>query len=213
MSKKLEQKQARREAEERRRAEQRKAALRRNVLTIGTAILVAGIVIAAIVAQREDIEKTTENVGVAADEANCGEIETPEEQEGEHIPEGDPHAPYSSSPPTSGPHYETPAAAGFYPDQQVIEAVVHNLEHSQIVIWYDPNASQETLDQLELLVDQEPQATLAVPYDEIEAPNEIVLTAWGALQACEKISQEVVDDFRRKYQGQGPEKLVPPFEG
>lgn len=215
MSKKLEQKQQRRAAEERRAAEQKKAALKRNALTIGAALLVTAIVVTAIVMQRNSGTGpgATENVGVAAAQAGCEEIEKPDEQEGAHIEVGTPHDPYSSSPPTSGPHYVEPAVASFYPDQQTTEQLVHNLEHSQIVIWYQPDAPAETLDSIEAVVGQESQATLAAPFPDIEPPYQLALTAWGALQRCEQVSQEVIDDFRREYQGKGPEQIVPPFEG
>ena len=78
MSKKLEQKQARREAEERRKAQERKAALKRNGLTIGVTVLVLAIVIVSIVLQRRSADGpgVPDTVGVSAAEANCGEIET-----------------------------------------------------------------------------------------------------------------------------------------
>ena len=214
MSKKLEEKQARRLAEERRKAEQRKAALRRNAVTIGTAVLVSAIVVVAIVMQKKDgTGGVPDNVGVSAAEANCGEIETFEEQPADHIDPGSAHEPYNSSPPTSGPHYEVPAESSFFVDPLPPEQLVHNLEHGQIVIWYLPDAPAETLQQIEDLVRQEPLATAAAPYSDIESPNQFVLTAWGASQECEKVSQEVVDDFRREYQGKAPEKIAPPFEG
>ena len=214
MSKKLEQKQARREAEERRRAEERKAALKRNALTIGLAVIVLAAVIALIYVQREQGEgPVSGNIGVSASEANCGEIETFDEQEASHIDVGAAHDPYNSSPPTSGPHYEVPADTDFYPDALPPEQVVHNLEHGQIVIWYQPGADSETLQNIEDLVRQEPVATVATPYTDIEAPYNFVLSGWTALQRCEFVSQEVVDDFRREYQGMGPEKLTQPFDG
>ena len=215
VSKKLEQKQARREAEERRAAEQRKAAMRRNVITIGTALVVAVIVIAAIVMQRQsgDGPGAPDNVGVAAAQAGCEDIETFDELEATHIQAGEEHEAYNSSPPTSGPHYEIPSDTGFFESAIEAEQVVHNLEHGQIVIWYSPDAPSETLTDIENLVDQEPQATVAVPYTDIESPYTFVLTGWTAAQRCEQVSQEVVDDFRREYQGMGPEKITPPFEG
>lgn len=214
MSKKLEQKQARREAEERRKAENRKAAVRRNAVTIGTAVLVGVIVVAAIVYQRSEIEKTTENVGVAAEKANCEGVESPEEMEDAgHIAVGEQHEPYNSTPPTSGPMYEQTASAGFSTEPIPAESLVHNLEHGYIVIWYHPDADQETLNKIELLVDQEPAATIAAPYEEIEQPHQFALGAWGNYQLCEDVSQEVVDGFRRKFQGKSPEQVVPPFEG
>ena len=214
MSKKLEEKQARRLAEERRKAQQRKEAFRRNALTIGMAVVVAGLVVGAIAMQRgSGTGPAPDKVGVSAAEANCGEIETFEKQGADHIPVGEPHEPYNSSPPTSGPHYEVPAETSFFVDPLPPEQLVHNLEHGQIVIWYLPDAPSETLQQIEDLVRQEPLATAAIPYTDIESPNQFVLTAWGASQSCEKVSQEVVDDFRREYQGKGPEEIAPLFEG
>jgi hypothetical protein len=215
VSKKLEQKQARREAEERRAAEQKKAAFKRNALTIGAALLVTAIVVVAIWSQKKEAEAPggEANLGVAPEQAGCGEIETFEEQEAAHIGLDEEHEPYNSSPPTSGPHYEIPADSAFYPDQLPVEQLIHNQEHGMIVIWYSPNASEETKGQIEGLVDQEPAATVAAPYTDIEAPYQFVLSAWGALQRCERVSQDVVDDFRREYQGKGPELIAPPFEG
>ncbi|MFN2524889.1 MAG: DUF3105 domain-containing protein [Actinomycetota bacterium] len=212
MSKKLLEKQRRRLEEEKRRAEQRSAARRRNVITLVVAILVLALVIGAIYVQRR-AEEPSGPVGVAAGEAGCGPIERDEEQSRDHIEVGTPHEPYTTSPPSSGPHYETPAATGFYPSPLEPEQVVHNLEHSQIVIWYRSDVSEQTLDQIEAVVDQEPQATVALPYDDIEGSASFVLTAWTASQSCARVSQEVIDDFRREFQGKGPEKFVPEFEG
>ena len=215
MSKKLEQKQARREAEERRKAQERKAAVKRNALTIGIVVIVAAIVIGAIYIERQSADGpgVPDNVGVAAAEANCGEIETFDEQEASHIEVGSAHDPYNSSPPTSGPHYEVPAESAFTTEELPPEQLVHNLEHGQIVIWYLPGADSETLQNIEDIVAQEPAATAAVPYTDIESPYNFVITGWTALQRCEQVSQDVVDDFRREYQGQGPEKITPPFDG
>src|SRR5574337_1184611 len=57
-----------------------------------------------------------------------------------HIPVGQPHEPYNSNPPTSGPHYATPAEAGFYDAAPPDEQLVHDLEHGYVIIWY--NCSQ-----------------------------------------------------------------------
>lgn len=216
MSKKLEQKQARRAAEERRAAEQKRAALKRNAVTIGTALLVTVIVVVAIVTQRQSGSGpgVSENVGVAAAQANCDEIEEFEPpEENPHVEPGAPHEPYNSSPPTSGPMYAQTAPLGFSTEALPPESLVHNQEHGAIAIWYQPDAPAETLEAVEDLALQEPQATVATPYTDIEAPYQLVISAWGALQRCEEVSQEVVDDFRRKYQGNSPERATAPFEG
>ena len=214
MSKKLEQKQRRREAEERKKAEARKESLRRNALTIIVALVVAAVVVVAIVLQRSQGGGAVPDVvGVSESEANCSEIESPEDMGRDHIAEGEAHAPYSSSPPTSGPHYEVPSGTEFFTEQLPPETLVHNLEHGQIVIWYSPDADAETLDQIEALQRQETTATVAAPYGDIQTPYQFALSAWGKLQMCEKVSQDVVDDFRRRFQGKSPEPLTEPFEG
>ena len=213
VSKKLEQKQRRRELEEKRRSEARKEALRRNLVTIIVAVVVIAVVVVAIVVQRGSESGIAGEVGVSEAEANCGEIESPEDQGRDHIPDGEPHAPYSSSPPTSGPHYGSPAAVSFYAEQMPPEQLIHNMEHGQIVIWYNPDAPADLIDQVETLVRQEPAATVATAYTDIESPYQMVLSAWGKIQMCEKVSQDVVDDFRRRFQGKSPEPLTEPFEG
>lgn len=209
MSKKLEEKQRRRLADERRKAEAQRAQRRGNLITIAIAAIVVIVVVALVL---QDRGAQNEPVGVAAQEAGCGEIETQEGDGRDHVPDGD-DVVYETDPPTSGPHYGTPADLAFYTQPLPPEQLVHNLEHGQIVFWYDEDAPQSVIDGLEAIVDRNPIALLASPYDGIESPNNFVMTAWGASQACQQVSQEVIDDFRRRFQGQGPEELTPPFEG
>ncbi|HVF54382.1 MAG TPA: DUF3105 domain-containing protein [Actinomycetota bacterium] len=208
-SRKLLEKQQRRMAEEAKEAERKSAARRRNLITFVTIAVVVTLVVVLVLKDRGAKDAP---VGVAAGEAGCTAVETPEEQGQDHIEEGTQHPPYSSNPPTSGPHYGSPADAGFYETPMAQETVVHNLEHGQIVIWYRPDAEQDVLDQIEDVTRDEAVATLAVPFSEIEEPYDLVLTAWGALQRCENVSQVVIDDFRAEYQGRGPENVgVPVF--
>ena len=124
MSKKLEQKQARRLEQERRKAERRKEALRRNIVTVTIAVFVAAAVVFAIMSERK---KTENPVGVSVEEAQCDTVLEFEAQEAKHIEEGSSHPPYNSDPPTSGPHYPSPADTGFYTAPLEPERVVHNL--------------------------------------------------------------------------------------
>lgn len=204
----------RRAAEERRRREERAAARRRNLVTVAiAAVVLAGVVALIINEQRE----TTTPVGVAKTDASCTPIETFEEGGRTHIDVGATHEPYDSDPPTSGPHYGTPAEPGFYPSPLEPEQVVHNLEHGQIVIWYRTGAPQEAVDEIETYIDNQTglqsQALVAVPYDGVDDSFTYVLTAWGAAQSCARVSQGAIDDFRGRFQGRGPEQVgLPPFE-
>ena len=219
MSKKLEQKQARRLEQERRQSEQRKAALRRNLVTIIVAVVVLAAVAFAILSERQATEVA---VGVPLAEARCGEVQEVDALEGAHIKEGAPHDQYNSNPPTSGPHYEIPADPAFYSDPVEPERLIHNLEHGQIVLWYSPEASEEEKKWLEEIQSDEPIATVVSPYN---VENGVVtLTAWlagededeagtGVLQSCAEVSQAAIDEFRKKYQGRSPEPLTPRFKG
>lgn len=210
MSRKLEEKQARREAEERRRAERKKAARNRNLLTLGVALLVGALVVGLVMKERKGQEETVR--GVAAEEAGCTDIEQPELEEGrEHLPEGTPIQ-YSTNPPTSGNHYGNPSNAGFFSDPVAPGALVHNLEHGQIVIWYRPDAPETVTQAIEGYVRGERIALIATPYDRVPAAANFSMSAWGAMQSCEQFSAEVVDQFRERFQGRGEEDVgVPQF--
>jgi hypothetical protein len=216
VSKKLQQKQDRRRAEEARKAAQRRAHRRSNLLTIGVAVVVGALVVGGIIYQRSTGEGgVSDEVGVSEAAANCTGVREPEKQPADHIAPGEPHPPYSSDPPTSGPHLEQPANPGFYDQPLPAEQVIHNMEHGQIVIWYAPDAPEEVVGNIESLVRQESTATLAVPYEAVGNTHTFVMTAWGASQACEQVSQAVVNKFRTEYQGRGPERVpgIPTFDG
>jgi hypothetical protein len=213
-SKKLEAKRARRLADERKAAEQRKAARRRSLITMGLALVVGAVVVFLIISQRVGPKKSNDVGGpTSAAAAGCTAIETHPIEGRTHVPEGT-HVDYKTDPPTSGNHWPpgSQAGPGFYATPVESERLVHNLEHGQIVIWYKPDAPQDVKDKLEQVTGQDPVALIAVPYD-YSGPGEYALTAWGVTQECGQVSQTVIDDFRKAYQGQGPEKVTPPFTG
>jgi Protein of unknown function (DUF3105) len=217
VSKKLEEKQRRRLAEQRRREQERKAAQRRNLITIGVAAVVAILVVGLIVQQRNAPAADAADFGVSASEAGCLPIEHFKPLKGIHVVPGQPHAQYNSVPPTSGPHYAQPLGPidpGYYSVAQIPEKVVHNLEHGNIVIWYNPNAPEQVTSDIRAAVNEVPGYTVAVPYNNLKPGYDVAITAWAQLQFCKQISKQVVDDFRTKYQGKGAsteEQLSPPF--
>jgi hypothetical protein len=220
-SKKLQEKQRKRLAEQARRAQQRQAARRSNLVTAAIAAVVVVAVVALVLSDRDPGQQITVPAGVAASEAGCNEVEQFPEQGRDHIDVGADHLPYNSSPPTSGPHYGTPADAGFYPNPLPPEQLVHNLEHGQIVIWYDPSAPESTIDGIQALVEggnREAQRSgfveplLAAPFDGLEQGFDYALTGWQNLQSCAAYSRAAISDFRTEFQGRGPEQVgVAPF--
>jgi hypothetical protein len=207
VSKKLEEKQQRRLAEERREQERKSATRRRSLVTAGLAIGVAALVVFLIVNER----RGAENIGVSEQQAGCTDIEAHEPLGRDHVEEGTPIQ-YNTTPPTSGPHYQNFVDPGFSDEPIQPERLVHNLEHGQIVFWYRPNAPQATIDNLRGVVNTDRIALLAAPYEQVENPHEFVMTAWGASQSCQEVSQAVVDNFRSRFQGRGPEPVgIPTF--
>jgi hypothetical protein len=218
VSRKLQDKQQRRLAEERRRKEQQRHARRRNLVTFGIVGLVAVVVVALIVNERR---AESGPVGVGEGEANCTDIERFEPESAQHVDDGT-DVQYETNPPTSGNHYDATAEPGFYDvasgAQLPEERLVHNLEHGQIVFWYDPN-NEEVQDELDRLIVNQPTkyslTLVAVPRSDIQAPTGFTMTAWGAMQACEEVSEDVINEFRAEFQGRGPERFpeIPPFTG
>jgi len=216
MSKKLEQKQQRRAAEEARQAELKSVARRRNLITFGVIAVVVALVLVLVLGERD---KATGPVGVAAAEAGCTDIERPAvAEEANHVEEGT-RVNYETNPPTSGNHWQQPADARFYPPESAgdppPERAVHNLEHGQIVIWYDPDAPSDVIEDIEGYIDGQPGnqvlALLAVPLPGLEGGN-LAAGAWGAFQTCDKVSEDVLDEFRATFQAKGPENVgVPAF--
>jgi hypothetical protein len=90
---------------------------------------------------------------------------------------------YASYPPTSGPHWDTPASWGFHTDEVADEAAVHNLEHGGVVASYN-NISAGDLAALRTLLSSYPRdqygevKLLIRPYTKITAGT-LVLTAWN----------------------------------
>jgi hypothetical protein len=216
VSKKLHEKQQRRLAEQAKKARQKKEHRRANLITVGIAVAVAIAVVLAIVLEGGG---PGANVGVAASEANCTERETFESEGNQHVDLGMP-VEYKANPPTTGDHWppEAIADAGFSEEPIDPERLVHNQEHGQLVIYYNPEANEEVLDQIEELVEQEGQATIGVPWDGIKEPYNYVLTAWdgesdeGVQMSCESPSQEVWNTWREDFQGRGPESVgIPTF--
>lgn len=210
MSKKLQEKQARRLAAEQRKAAQKAAQRRGNLITIGIALMVVIVVVSLILRERGGGDGGP--IGVAESRAGCSDIETYDEQGRDHVEEGT-QIEYESIPPTSGPHYGNWADPGFYSSAMPPERLVHNLEHGQLVIWFDPAAPADVRDDIEAFVDDNPVAILAAPYDQVPEGN-FTITAWGAAMSCEQLSEAALADFREEYQGRGPENVgIPQFSG
>ena len=143
----------------------------------------------------------------ARGEGSLESVETMPDQGGGHVPEGQ-DVPYPSDPPTSGPHWPTPTGAGFYGDRQWPEALVHALEHGNIVIYYD-SPDEETLATLRGWVGLFGgvwDGVVVTPKPGLE--TEILLTAWRRVLRLDPFDAAAAAAFVDRFRGRGPENRV-----
>jgi hypothetical protein len=141
----------------------------------------------------------------------CEPVETFPDQGQRHLKDGAPFDRYNSTPGTSGPHWGTPADPGYYGTRVPEPALVHNMEHGQVVVYYHA-LKRKDLHRVQQYVLKAKGAVIGAraPVG-VDAP--ITLAAWTTLQTCDGFSEPLVDAFRRKFQGKGPEKVYPRFRG
>ena len=124
--------------------------------------------------------------------------------------------PYSSTPATSGPHWDPSGVAnwGVYTTPQNESQLVHNLEHGGIVIWYDPEAvDADALAELERYVNSQVASGLSGRFKFIltpwggddPLPAAIVVTAWRWSLELEEADTGAIDAFAREHYGEAPE--------
>ena len=126
--------------------------------------------------------------------------------------ESDDDVDYNSVPPNSGDHWSTPVRCGFYIQPVPDELIVHNMEHSNIVLSYNlPNAAD--VDALVAAINDLPDLwrdhfTVARPYQGIEKGS-IALTTWGVLDIMEGVDRQRIIRFFEHYVGtMGPEGAI-----
>jgi hypothetical protein len=141
-------------------------------------------------------------------------------QGADHVAKGDPHAPYNSQPPTSGPHWsilgEAPVPWGIYRERIPDEAQVHNLEHGGVIMSYRCADCPALVAQLEGLYERYVAANplprypassklLVAPYPDM--PTRIALTAWGRIDAFEDYDEARILRFIAAFRDNGPEAV------
>jgi hypothetical protein len=163
-------------------ARRRRMLLLRNV-AIGAGVLV---VIAVLIAWAAINEANKPGQGVAQDASP-------------HIADvTSPHAPYSTDPPTSGPHVSQVPAWGISSTAIAKELQVHALEDGGVVINYKPDLDQATIDKLTALTQSYDSEVVLAPYPNLS--NAIVLTAWTRIQRFDQYDEaglrRFIDTFR-----------------
>jgi hypothetical protein len=184
-------------------AEAQRRARRRSFLAV-VAVVVAVIVVAAVV--------LTLFVGKGSLDKEASAVKNypypvqmfpPDPGGRTHIPAGQSYG-YNSNPPTSGPHTSATANPGVHDEPVPKETAVHNMEHSQVVVWYNCTAPQplstdacNTLKQslaavVSDTIDRNKRVVMT-PYSPME--HTIALTAWQFLDAFDQFDGQRVRTF------------------
>jgi hypothetical protein len=176
----------------------------------------------------------------AAVAAGCGQVEVtrpyPGDQDRTHVGLGAavPRLPalstYPSTPPASGPHDPAPLGAGIYGSPPSIGQAIHSLEHSAVIVWYDP--SRVAADDLKAITSffdrsDERNHVIVAPYDypgegdasRLPSGRAMALVAWHHIRYCDRLSLPVAFSFVHAYrfdawqwgayQGDAPERFAP----
>ena len=125
---------------------------------------------------------------------------------------------WNTDPPTSGPHYQTPAIWGAYTTPLYKAQVVHNLEHGGIFIQYGNKVPQATIDQLRTFYDSHLNATILSPLPELG--SKIAMGVWTTpanapnsgtayLAKCTSFDDAAYAAFFKAFQFKGPERFAP----
>ena len=179
----------------------------RYIAYIAASIIIAVLVIAGFVAEgilgllpgnREGIGGSSEYVAGIGEQQEIMPTRI-------HVPEGRQVA-YSTTPPTSGDHWDWWARCGFYPEGMPDERIVHNLEHGNIVVSYNlPAAAAQQLQDFMNGFELAPAWAVTRFYDKIPEGT-VALSAWGVLDTMQGVDEARIARFFREDAGTlGPE--------
>jgi hypothetical protein len=109
-----------------------------------------------------------------------------------------PHPPYSSDPPTSGPHLQWIAPWGIHAVPIQRELQVHNLEDGGVVVQYNCDCP-ELQAKLRAIVERYKDRVVLAPYPTMK--SRIALTAWTRIDAFEEFDEQRIVRFIEAYRG------------
>lgn len=140
------------------------------------------------------------------------------EQSRDHIAQGQSHAPYNSSPASSGPHYAgqgAPAPWGVYTQEIPEEYFLHNEEHGGVIITYRPDLPKDQLDKLQNLFalpysnkDFKPNKAIVTPRSKNTKPIE--LASWTWTLSLDQYDEATIMKFYLQHVGKSPEPAAGP---
>ena len=123
----------------------------------------------------------------------------------------DPHEPYATDPPTSGPHVTQLAAHGYQIDTLVDEIQVANLSRGFVIVHFRDAGLEPQMRQL--AAEFEGHDVIVQPDASLPAETAVALTAWGRIERLDAYDKGRVYNFVRNYAGLGQPAASPPAGG
>lgn len=112
----------------------------------------------------------------------------------------EPHPPYNSDPPTSGPHLPYLAPWGVHTAPIARELQVHNLEDGGVLVQYHcPEGCPDLVEKLKPIVSRHEKHVILAPYPGMD--KRIALTAWGRIDKFDELDDKRVVRFINAYKG------------
>ena len=137
-------------------------------------------------------------------------------QGNQHIPQGQKHSAYNSSPASSGPHYAdstAPTEWGIYTQEVPAEVFLHNEEHGGVVVTYNPKLlpSDQVKRLQELFApsdkkgekDFQPSRFILTPSS--KAKQAIEMATWGWTLGLDKYDEGQITKFYQQHINKAPE--------
>ncbi len=112
--------------------------------------------------------------------------------------ESEPHEPYNTDPPTSGPHLPYIAPWGVHTRPVPLELQVHNLEDGGVVVQYNCECP-DLVEKLKAIVMTYPEQVILAPYPRMK--SRIALTAWTRIDMMEELDEGRIRRFIEAYRG------------
>jgi hypothetical protein len=155
-----------------------------------TAVVAAGLLVFTFLFRAASPKPLSAAASAAADAAGCSGVQTPVAGApgGQHLAPGAKQT-YDSEPATSGPHAPAPLPDDphAYTEMPLETALVHNLEHAFVNIYYrrdgDAALPQDVIDALTTFANGHAQTILS-PHTSLPDGVTLAYTAWNKLLTC-----------------------------
>ena len=119
----------------------------------------------------------------------------------------DPHEPYATDPPTSGPHVTQLADHGFRPETLADEIQVANLSRGYVIVHFRDTGLEPEMRRL--AAEFEGHDVIVQPDANLPAETAVALTAWGRIERLDSYDKNRVYNFVRNYAGLGQPVAAP----